>query len=44
MSIKMVFAADLVPSVRNEAFFISGDAEYLYGTEMLEYLGNTDFR
>lgn len=44
MNLKMAFAADIVPSASNRERFIQGDAEYLFGKEMLSYLASVDFR
>lgn len=42
--IKLVFAADIIPTETNERYFISGDTEHLFGKEMLSYLSSADFR
>ena len=44
MAYRMAFAADIVPTESNEQYFIDGDINRLFGTEMLDYLRGVDFR
>ena len=40
----MAFAADIVPTETNQKYFAEGDAEHLFGKEILDYLSSVDFR
>ena len=44
MSFRLAFSADIVPTATNEALFVQGDVERLFGNEILQYLSSVDFR